>query len=63
MKQHKPNCFEKTKVRWGIFSFFSSTKVEMKNVCPIAGNTEGISEVKFFRGFRSDTTHINTNVN
>ena len=34
----KPNCFEKTEVRWGIFSFFSSTNVETKNVCPIAGN-------------------------
>ena len=36
MKQHKQNCF---KVRWGIFSFFSSTNVETKNVCPIAYNT------------------------
>ena len=35
----KPNCFEKTKVRWGIFSFFSFTNVETKNVCPIAYNT------------------------
>jgi len=35
MKQHKRNCF---KVRWGIFSFFSSTNVETKNVCPIAYN-------------------------
>jgi len=34
----KPNCFEKTKVRWGIFSFFSSTNVETKTVCPIAYN-------------------------
>lgn len=34
----KPNCFEKTDVRWGIFSFFSSTNVETKNVCPIAYN-------------------------
>jgi len=36
------NCFEKTKVRWGIFSFFSSTNVETKNVCPIAYNGGGI---------------------
>jgi hypothetical protein len=35
-----PNCFEKTKEAWGIFSFFSSTNVETKNVCPIAYNTE-----------------------
>jgi hypothetical protein len=34
----KPNCFEKTKEAWGIFSFFSSTNVETKNVCPIAYN-------------------------
>jgi len=26
-------------VRWGIFSFFSSTNVETKNVCPIAYNS------------------------
>ena len=32
------NCFEKTKEAWGIFSFFSSTNVETKNVCPIAYN-------------------------
>ena len=41
----KPNCFEKTKVRWGIFSFFSSTNVETKNVCPIAYNGLGLGEV------------------
>ena len=35
-----PNCFEKTKEAWGIFSFFSSTNVETKNVCPIAYNGE-----------------------
>jgi hypothetical protein len=34
------NCFEKTKEAWGIFSFFSSTNVETKNVCPIAYNTD-----------------------
>ena len=34
----KPNCFEKTKEAWAIFSFFSSTNVETKNVCPIAYN-------------------------
>ena len=39
-KQYRlnPNCFEKTKEAWGIFSFFSSTNVETKNVCPIAYN-------------------------
>ena len=24
MVQHKPNCFEKTEVRWGIFKIFST---------------------------------------
>ena len=38
-----PNCFEKTKEAWGIFSFFSSTNVETKNVCPIAYNVGAIS--------------------
>jgi hypothetical protein len=32
---YKLNFF---KVRWGIFSFFSSTNVETKNFCPIAYN-------------------------
>ncbi len=45
MNYLKPNCFEKTKVRWGIFSFFSSTNVETKNVCPIAYNALGLGEV------------------
>ena len=44
----KPNCFEKTKVRWGIFSFFSSTNVETKNVCPIATNVVRIGEAREF---------------
>ena len=43
-KLYKPNCFEKTEVRWGIFSFFSSTNVDMKNVCPIAYNVWGLGE-------------------
>ena len=38
MNYLKPNCFEKTKEAWAIFSFFSSTNVETKNVCPIAYN-------------------------
>jgi GH25 family lysozyme M1 (1,4-beta-N-acetylmuramidase) len=41
----KPNCFEKTKEAWGIFSFFSSTNVETKNVCPIADNGSWLGEV------------------
>jgi hypothetical protein len=47
----KPNCFEKTEVRWGIFSFFSSTKVETKNVCPIAYNVLRLAEVPHSRNF------------
>jgi hypothetical protein len=39
-----PNCFEKTKEAWAIFSFFSSTNVETKNVCPIAYNGFGLGE-------------------
>jgi hypothetical protein len=46
MKQHKQNC---SKVRWGIFSFFSSTNVETKNVCPIAYNILQIGEVAKLR--------------
>ena len=42
----KPNCFEKTKVRWGIFSFFSPTNVETKNVCPIAYNGSRLCDGK-----------------
>ena len=38
----KPNCFEETKEAWGIFSFFSSTNVETKNVCPIAYNVKAL---------------------
>lgn len=38
MNYLKPNCFEKTKEAWGIFSFFYSTNFETKNVCPIAYN-------------------------
>ena len=43
----KPNCFEKTKVRWGIFSFFSSINVETKNVCPIAYNGDNMKWLGF----------------
>jgi len=40
----KPNCFEKTKEAWGIFSFFSSTNVKTKNVCPLSYNGFGLGE-------------------
>jgi hypothetical protein len=40
MNYHNLNC---SKVRWAIFSFFSSTNVETKNVCPIAYNVQGFA--------------------
>jgi len=39
---------KKQKEALGIFSFFSSTNVETKNVCPIAYNVSGIAEVVDF---------------
>ena len=41
-KEVKSKCSKKA---WGIFSFFSSTNVETKNVCPIAYNGLGIGDV------------------
>lgn len=38
MKQHKPNCFEKTKVRWGIFKKLSPTKLHSEQSAPLAAN-------------------------
>ena len=52
----KPNCFEKTKEAWGIFSFFSSTNVETKNVCPIAYNVSGLCVVALSRNLKLTTT-------
>jgi uncharacterized protein YycO len=34
-KEVKSKC---SKIAWGFFSFFSSTNVDTKNVCPIAYN-------------------------
>ncbi len=34
----KPNCFEKTKVRWGIFKKLSCTNVDLEHVRPLATN-------------------------
>jgi hypothetical protein len=36
----KPNCFEKTKVRWGIFKKLSCTNVDLEHVRPLATTTE-----------------------
>jgi len=39
MKQkHNLNCFEKTKVRWGIFKKLSCTNVDLEHVRPLATN-------------------------
>ena len=42
-KEVKSKCF---KSAVGIFSFFSSTNVETKNVCPIAYNVSGIGDAR-----------------
>ncbi len=34
----KPNCFEKTKVRWGIFKKLSPTKIHSEQSAPLAAN-------------------------
>ena len=34
----KPNCFEKTKVRWGIFKKLSPTKLHSERSAPLAAN-------------------------
>ena len=58
-----PNCFEKTKEAWGIFSFFSSTKVETKNVCPIAYIVLRLCDVaeKTHLNFKFKTDYESTN--
>jgi len=43
-------------VRWGIFSFFSPTNVETKNVCPIAYNGLGLCVVALSRNLKLTTT-------
>lgn len=39
-----PNCFEKTKVRWGIFKKLSCTNVDLEHVRPLATNVGRIGE-------------------
>ena len=41
----KPNCFEKTKVRWGIFKKLSPTKLHSEQVAPLAANGLQIGDV------------------
>lgn len=55
MKQHKPNCFEKTKVRWGIFKKLSPTKLHSEQSAPIAGNVWWLGEVPPCRMFKFST--------
>lgn len=57
-KLYKPNCFEKTEVRWGIFSFFSYTNVETKNFTPIAYNDSGIAEGRGLKGKSLNLTQM-----
>ncbi len=45
MKQHKRNCFEKTKVRWGIFKKLSPTNLHSEQVAPLAANGLQLGEV------------------
>ena len=41
----KPNCFEKTKVRWGIFKKLSPTKLHLEQSAPLAANVSGLCVV------------------
>jgi hypothetical protein len=36
----KANCFEKTKVRWGVFKKLSCTNVDLEHVHPLAANSK-----------------------
>jgi len=38
LNEAKPNCFEKTKVRWGIFKIFSSQKFNRSTKVVLAAN-------------------------
>ena len=42
--QVKPNCFEKTKVRWGIFKKLSPTKLHSEQSAPLAANAHALCE-------------------
>ena len=46
-KQYRlnPNCFEKTKVRWGIFKKLSPTKLHSEQSAPLAANAWQLGEV------------------
>lgn len=55
----KPNCFEKTKVRWGIFKKLSPTKLHSEQSAPLAANGSGIKE----GGIRSTHFHPTTKLN
>ena len=51
-KQYRlnPNCFEKTKVRWGIFKKLSPTKLHSEQSAPLAANGR-IADVRLCVGF------------
>lgn len=40
----KPNCFEKTKVRWGIFKKLSTTKLHSEQSAPLAANVMQVGD-------------------
>ena len=41
-----PNCFEKTKVRWGIFKKLSPTKLHSEQSAPLAANGWGLMKAR-----------------
>lgn len=45
-KQYRlnPNCFEKTKVRWGIFKKLSPTKLHSEQSATLAANVEVLAK-------------------
>ena len=49
MKQHKQNCFEKTKVRWGIFKKLSPTKLHSEQSALLAANVSVLYDVADFQ--------------
>ena len=52
----KPNCFEKTKVRWGIFKKLSPTKLHSEQVAPLAANGKRLAVRAGFKGTKVELT-------
>ena len=53
---HNPNCFEKTKVRWGIFKKLSPTKLHSEQSATLAANVSGLCVVALSRNLKLTTT-------